>query len=252
MPDEAAQDATASAHIFRDLAVERVDAAHGSTAAQSASAERGGAAHEDAAAPNASAEGGGAVHGEAAAEVPSADDGEQPAESGNASEQGGATNDSPAAESPSSPSKKKKSPVTGQPSFQGMSPTMRRLLRRQMASGAKEPARHKDLSPEIADELAAKRALRRKVLEFWSKGAHGYAVQDLGVVRTVSLDSCSLTNDDGEALAHELTKDMVQRMRPETTTHPLAVPAYCPLARVLSYASPPVTTAEMRARHDAQ
>ena len=56
----------------------------------------------------------------------------------------------------------------------------------------------------------AARAMRRKVAEFWSKQPHGFTAEDLYCVRTINLHSCSLTDDDGEALASVLTKEMVQ------------------------------------------
>jgi hypothetical protein len=54
----------------------------------------------------------------------------------------------------------------------------------------------------------AKRALQRKLLEFWSKGAHGYSTNTLRYCRTLDLTSCTLVDDDGEALAASLSSDM--------------------------------------------
>ena len=108
-----------------------------------------------------------------------------------------------------SPKKKKVKPVD---TMEGMSPAMRKMIRRGMAKApvAKEA---KELSPEQLDEKARReqeRILRRKVLEFWSKQPHGFTAEDLYCVRTINLNSCSLTDDDGEALASVLTKEMVQ------------------------------------------
>lgn len=89
----------------------------------------------------------------------------------------------------------------------GMTPAMRKMVRRSEASKSRTSDRQ-PLDPKYAAELAAKRILRRKVLEFWSKGAHGYDKHVLTYCRTVNLTSCSLVDDDGEALASELSNQM--------------------------------------------
>ena len=96
----------------------------------------------------------------------------------------------------------------------GMSPAMRKLVRRGMSPKEGDPIKQpKELSPEQlspAEERNAARIMRRKVAEFWSKQPHGFTSQDLYCVRTINLHSCSLNDDDGEALASVFTKDMVQ------------------------------------------
>ena len=82
---------------------------------------------------------------------------------------------------------------------------MRKLVRRGMSPKEGDPIKQpKELSPEqlsLAEERNAARIMRRKVAEFWSKQPHGFTSQDLYCVRTINLHSCSLNDDDGEALA---------------------------------------------------
>lgn len=90
-----------------------------------------------------------------------------------------------------------------------LSPEMRKLVRRSGMSPGRAPrASIQPLRSELANELTAQRALRRKVLEFWSKGAHGYSRHVLTFCRSLNLTGCSLVDDDGEALSSELTRDM--------------------------------------------
>ena len=114
--------------------------------------------------------------------------------------------DTPATSPPKTPKKTPRTPR--QPSFSTLPPDMRKLLRRQMSPTSARPHASQGLSAEAAQELAAKRALRRKVLEFWSKGAHGYSASILTFCRALNLSCCSLIDDDGEALASVLTRDM--------------------------------------------
>lgn len=111
----------------------------------------------------------------------------------------------------SPPKKKKTKPVD---TLAGMSPAMRKLVRRGMSPKEGNPIKQpKELSPEqlsLAEERNAARIMRRKVAEFWSKQPHGFTSQDLYCVRTINLHSCSLNDDDGEALASVFTKEMVQ------------------------------------------
>lgn len=88
----------------------------------------------------------------------------------------------------------------------GLPPEMRKLLRRAGMAGAasQTSARVREVNPEVA----ARRALRRKVLEFWSKGAHGYSPMILGYCRNLNLTGCCLVDDDGEALSSELSRNM--------------------------------------------
>jgi hypothetical protein len=84
---------------------------------------------------------------------------------------GGAASSPPAATTSPKPTKK---PVARADSMSGLSPQMRRLVRRGMSSSA-EPKTRRDLSPEQQDEARAKREQRRRVQELWSKHPHGCA-----------------------------------------------------------------------------
>ena len=92
----------------------------------------------------------------------------------------------------------------------GMAPAMRKLIKRGMSPKEEAVKQPKERSPEqlaLAEERMAARAMRRKVAEFWSKQPHGFTAEDLYCVRTINLHSCSLTDDDGEALADGLALD---------------------------------------------
>lgn len=89
-----------------------------------------------------------------------------------------------------------------------MSALQMRKLMREISVGAASTPKKPQLSEQEREERAAKQALRRKVLEFWSKGAHGYSRHSLTHHRSIILNGCSLFDDDGEALASELTPAM--------------------------------------------
>ena len=91
----------------------------------------------------------------------------------------------------------------------GLSPQMRRLVRRGM-SPEKQRTAAPERSPEETESRAAKREERRLVREFWSKQPHGLTLDDLRCVRVVNLGHCHLSNDDGLALASQLTKELRQ------------------------------------------
>ena len=97
-------------------------------------------------------------------------------------------------------------PSRAMDSLSGLSPEMRKLVRRSMSprTGGTSDGVKVKLSPEDR----RKRELQRKAAEFWSKGAHGYSKSYLAFCRNVDLTGCSLIDDDGEALASELTREM--------------------------------------------
>ena len=92
----------------------------------------------------------------------------------------------------------------------GVSPAMRKMLRRSMSPGTDRGSRVRELDPELQAELAAKRAMRRKVQELWSKQPHGYTQEDLTSVRSIHFGYCHLADDDAVALASQLSKEMRQ------------------------------------------
>ena len=150
---------------------------------------------------------------------------------------------SPSALSPCTPKKKKKPPpIVRAPSMSGLSPEMRKIVRRQMASNTDEAPRKKELSPELQEELTAKRAMRRRVAEFWSKGAHGYTFQDLLFVRTVNLSSCSLTDEDGIAFASVLSKEMKQLKTLDLFSNRLHDPSLVALSAAFAAGAAPLLT----------
>ena len=86
---------------------------------------------------------------------------------------------------------------------------MRKLIRSFENGGAVSSRTERaPLSDEEREKRAEQRALRRIVLEFWSKGAKGYSRHSLTHHRSLNLSSCSLYDDDGEALSSELTPAM--------------------------------------------
>ena len=86
---------------------------------------------------------------------------------------------SPNKSSSASPPKKKK-PVEMEPTstMSGMSPQMKRLLRRNM-SPEKQRGAAREKSAEEMESITARREERRIVREFWSKQPHGLTAEEL-------------------------------------------------------------------------
>ena len=111
--------------------------------------------------------------------------------------------------SPTTPSptkKKKKAAPPPAPISSGLSPAMRKLVRRGLATtpGTDEAPRRRERSQEELESNAAKQAMKRRVAELWSKQPHGYTGHDLNFI-LLNLSSCNLSDEDGIALASELS-----------------------------------------------
>ena len=84
---------------------------------------------------------------------------------------------------------------------------MRKLVRRGLATtpGTDEAPRRRERSQEELESNAAKQAMKRRVAELWSKQPHGYTGHDLNFILKLNLSSCNLSDEDGIALASELS-----------------------------------------------
>lgn len=156
--------------------------------------------------------------------------------------------DAPAAASP--PKTPKKTPRTPrQPSFSNLPPALRKQLRRHASPSSARPRANHGLSAEAAEEIAAKRALRKKVLEFWSKGAHGYSASILSFCRAINMSNCSLIDDDGEALASVLTPSMRNIRELDLSGNKFSDRTFVALSTALAKGSAPAIT-HLQLRHN--
>lgn len=127
---------------------------------------------------------------------------------------------------------------------------MRRLVKRGMAPGTEQTSRQRELSQEAQDAQDAKRDMRRRVREFWSKQAHGYTPDDLKCVRAVNFGHCHLSDDDGIALASQLTAEMTQLRELHLYGNRLHDRAMEAIAQTLERGSAPLLT-QLHMGHNA-